>query len=162
MVSECLQSLSFVDLETRQNAIARPLCDTSTWVFEMPEYIDWLERRNISKHKGLLWIKGKPGSGKSVMMKQMLMQAETKQLSASVINFFFNARGTAAERKPIGLFRSLLHQLFRRQRPLLANFLPKFRTKRDTLRAGWEWQVGGASEYLSGDVKNTQHPSILC
>jgi ankyrin repeat protein len=150
-----------VDLETRQNAIARPLCDTSTWVFEMPEYIGWLERRNISKHKGLLWIKGKPGSGKSVMMKQMLIQAETKQLSASVINFFFNARGTAAERKPIGLFRSLLHQLFRRQRPLLASFLPKFRTKRDTLKAGWEWQEGELSEYLSDVVTSAQVSSMI-
>jgi ankyrin repeat protein len=127
----------------------------------MPEYIDWLERRNISKHKGLLWIKGKPGSGKSVMMKQMLMQAETNQLSASVINFFFNARGTAAERKPIGLFRSLLHQLFRRQRPLLANFLPKFRTKRDTLKAGWEWQEGELSEYLSDVVTSAQVSSMI-
>jgi ABC-type lipoprotein export system ATPase subunit len=61
-------------------------------MFERPEFRDWLERRNVSEHKGLLWIKGKPGSGKSVMMKHI--QTHISQASSAIISFFFNARGS--------------------------------------------------------------------
>jgi ankyrin repeat protein len=89
-------------------------------------------------------------------MKQMLIRTQNAQPSSSTISFFFNGRGTLLEMKPLGLFRSLLHQLFRQQRHLLESFLPKFRTKRDTLKAGWEWQEGELSDYFSDVIRNAQ------
>jgi hypothetical protein len=149
-----------MDLETRQHTIATALSNTSTWIFERPEFLDWVERRNISEHKGLLWIKGKPGSGKSVVMKNTLKRITSSQPSSAIISFFFNARGGPLEKTPLGLFRSLLHQLLQQQRHLLSKFLPTYRTKRDTLPPGWEWQEGELCEYFSSVVTTAQVPSM--
>jgi ankyrin repeat protein len=147
-------------LETRQHTIATALSNTSTWIFERPEFLDWVERRNISEHKGLLWIKGKPGSGKSVVMKNTLKRTTLSQPSSAIISFFFNARGGPLEKTPLGLFRSLLHQLLQQQRHLLSKFLPTYRTKRDTLPQGWKWQEGELCEYFSSIVTTAQVPSM--
>jgi hypothetical protein len=157
----CLQSLSFADMETRQNTIARAISNTSTWIFERPEFLDWLGGRNLNEHKGLFWIKGKPGSGKSVMMKQMLMQLRISQSSSAIISFFFNAHGSPLEKRPLGLFRSLLHQLLRQRRHLFTSFLPKFQTKQDTLKPDWEWGEGELREYFSDVVTSAQVPSMI-
>jgi hypothetical protein len=65
------------------------------------------------------------------------------------------------EKRPLGLFRSLLHQLLQQQRHLLATFLPKFRTKRDTLKLGWEWQEGELCDYFSDVVISAQISSMI-
>src|SRR5947209_15472835 len=89
-------------------------------------------------------------------MKQMLIRTQNARPSSSTISFFFNGRGTLLEMRPLGCFRSLLHQLLRQQRHLLESFLPKFRTKRDTLKTGWEWQEGELSDYFSDIIRNRQ------
>lgn len=150
-----------MDLETRQHTIATALSNTSTWIFERPEFRDWLERRNVNKHKGMLWIKGKPGSGKSVVMKNTLQRIQLSQSSSTIISFFFNARGVPLEKTPLGLFRSLLHQLLQQQRHLLSNFLPIYRKKRDTLLPGWKWQEEELREYFSSIITTTQASSII-
>jgi hypothetical protein len=83
------------------------------------------------------------------------------QLESAVISFFFNARGNQLERSPLGLFRSLLHQLLQRRRHLLSAFLPKFRAKRDTLKEGWVWEEGELSDYFSHIVTNSQISSMI-
>jgi hypothetical protein len=148
-------------METRQHAIARALSNTSMWIFDKPEFRDWLERKTLDKHHGVLWVKGKPGSGKSVLMKQMLTRTQACQPSSCIIGFFFNARGSTSEKTPLGLFRSLTHQLFRQRRELLTSFLPKFRTKRDTIRPGWEWQEGELREVFEDIVQTGQVSSII-
>jgi len=148
-------------LETRQYTIATAISNTSTWIFERSEFLDWVERRNINKHKGLLWIEGKPGSGKSILMKSILKRTKLGLPSSAIINFFFNARGGPLERTPLGLFRSLLHQLFQQQRQLLTKFLPTYRTKRDTLSQGWEWQERELREYFSDVVITAQVSSMI-
>jgi ankyrin repeat protein len=66
-------------------------------------------------HGGLLWIKGNPGIGKSTLMKFLFEEARRKargDASQITLSFFFLARGTDLEKSVIGLYRSLLHQLF--------------------------------------------------
>jgi type II secretory ATPase GspE/PulE/Tfp pilus assembly ATPase PilB-like protein len=64
----------------RQKNIRVALDNTCNWLFSTMEYRDWLDRRNIAEHHGLLWIKGKPGAGKSTLMKEALHRAEAKNL----------------------------------------------------------------------------------
>jgi AAA ATPase domain len=62
--------------------------------------------------KGIFWIQGKPGSGKSILLKYLLSEARTKSGSSnSVAGFFFNGRGFPLERCIEGMLRSLLVQL---------------------------------------------------
>jgi hypothetical protein len=66
-------------------------------------------------HGGFLWIKGNPGTGKSTLMKLLFDKAKVNaksDLSQITLSFFFLARGTVEEKSTIGLYRSLLHQLF--------------------------------------------------
>ncbi|KAH8647266.1 hypothetical protein BX600DRAFT_476427 [Xylariales sp. PMI_506] len=68
---------------------------------------------NKSSRNGLLWLKGKPGSGKSVLIKHAFLRASTKlgESQYRTAAFFFNSRGNELERSTLGLFRSLLYQL---------------------------------------------------
>ncbi|OAT03217.1 uncharacterized protein BDCG_17982 [Blastomyces dermatitidis ER-3] len=62
-------------------------------------------------YHGFLWIKGTPGAGKSTLMKFIVKQAMKIQ-NRTVIFFFFRARGAALEKTVVGMYRSLLLQLF--------------------------------------------------
>src|SRR4051794_13524534 len=106
-------------------------------------------------------MKGKPGSGKSVLMKQTFLWTQANQTSLLVVSFFFNARGGPLEKAPKGLFRSLIHQLVRQRRHLLATFLPKFRTKRETLKPRRELQEGELGEYFANVVASGQISSMI-
>ena len=58
------------------------------------------------------------------------------------LNFFFHGRGTALQKAPIGMFRSLLHQLFSKAHSVREPIRNAFREKMafGELRRDWEWQ----------------------
>jgi ankyrin repeat protein len=58
--------------------------------------------------------KGKPGTGKSTLMKFALANARKTMRDTIVISFFFNARGDDLEKSTVGMYRSLLLQLLER------------------------------------------------
>jgi hypothetical protein len=66
-------------------------------------------------HHGFLWVSGKPGAGKSTIMKfaclNMQKKVQKSQKQSLVVSFFFNARGEYLERSILGMYRSLLFQL---------------------------------------------------
>ncbi|KAJ6439239.1 hypothetical protein O9K51_08651 [Purpureocillium lavendulum] len=78
------------------------------------KYLKWLDPTRIGEHHGFLWIKGKPGAGKSTLMKFALADARKKMMHQTIISFFFNARGNDLEKSTPGLYRSLLLQLLER------------------------------------------------
>ncbi|PLB48790.1 hypothetical protein P170DRAFT_407467 [Aspergillus steynii IBT 23096] len=103
----CLDSLRSEELNDREQSIDRHHDGTFEWLFNSPEYVRW-----IAEH-GLLLIRGKPGCGKSTLMrfaleKQMDYAATSECI---VLSFFFHARGTKLQNGIMGLFRSLLLQL---------------------------------------------------
>ncbi|KAG8623426.1 hypothetical protein KVT40_008402 [Elsinoe batatas] len=105
-----LASLSFGQLGTREASVRHALKETCEWVVSRQEVIKWLEPDENERQK-LLWIKGKPGTGKSTIVKFMCNRIKRSRKNAIVLNFFFNARGSNFERSTAGTFRALLHQL---------------------------------------------------
>ncbi|RDH16249.1 hypothetical protein M747DRAFT_267006 [Aspergillus niger ATCC 13496] len=101
---ECLRSLSFREQEYRYNDI-HPAMHTCAWLFEDPQYKAWLNSR-----QGLLWIKGNPGAGKSVLMK-FAVQSMADKNAGKLVSFFIHGRGTTLQRTPLGLFRALLNAM---------------------------------------------------
>jgi predicted ATPase len=94
----------------------------------------------------LLWIKGKPGSGKSTLMKEAYRRAgqQLPAVSPIIAAFFFNARGSRLEKSPLGLFRSVLHQILQQDRQLLTEMLQIFQEKeltRGESGGQWEWHL---------------------
>jgi ankyrin repeat protein/nucleoside phosphorylase len=110
---ELLQSFKFERMDARFHNIKLALRKTCGWLPELPEYQQWLDFRGIEQHHGILWIRGKPGVGKSTIMKfaytQMLRQQNSE--SSVVVSFFFNWRGGGLEKGMFGLYRSLLTQI---------------------------------------------------
>ncbi|KAH6880373.1 hypothetical protein B0T10DRAFT_392290, partial [Thelonectria olida] len=109
-----LRSLWFPSMGTRLQDLAKPAEHTCNWLFHHQVYEGWFNSGSRDKYYGLLWLKGKPGAGKSVLMKEAFRRATLKQATTSdycTAAFFFNAKGDELEKSPVGLFRSLLHQL---------------------------------------------------
>ncbi|MCJ1396679.1 hypothetical protein MMC18_009571, partial [Xylographa bjoerkii] len=95
---------------TIKNAHAK----TCKWLLKRSEYLDWLDADKLKEHDGFLWIRGKPGTGKSTLMKFAVVHARKTMKGKVVIAFFFNARGEAIEKSTVGTYRSLLLQLLER------------------------------------------------
>jgi ankyrin repeat protein len=84
---------------------------TCIWVLNSTEYLNWLSIDRLPEHYGFFWIKGKPGCGKSTLVKFMLLHVEKTLPNTKLLSFFFNARGDQLEKSTLGLYRSLLLQL---------------------------------------------------
>ena len=112
-ILDILRSLAFDDMDSRYSHFKvdeyRPAEDTCTWLLEHPEYQNWTS----SQSRGVLWIQGKPGSGKSTLMHFLVEHLKAKaELDQSVVcSFFIHGRGSKLQKTPIGLYRSLLHQI---------------------------------------------------
>jgi len=103
---------------------------TGQWLYAHPSYSKWIRREDFERDHGILWITGKPGSGKSTLTKQAMLR--TKELygsSASVHAFFFNARGDALEKSEVGLYQALLGQVLKSHRHWPPEILEAFQKK---------------------------------
>ncbi|KAJ5750845.1 hypothetical protein N7533_007873 [Penicillium manginii] len=111
-----LGTLTFPRDELRVDEISSAHEKTCEWMMRHPEYLKWTSHVELPIHGGFFWIKGKPGAGKSTMMKYLLSKTERMLGDTVILSFFFYAQGTFLERSIIGMYRSLLHQLLLSER----------------------------------------------
>ena len=120
---------------------------TCTWLLQHQHYMSWLRQ-----DKGLLWIKGHPGAGKSTLMKYALQHLDYEiQPKPLVASFFFHGRGVSLQKNPLGLFRSLLHQMLDQSPELLISFTLLYKRKCENQGKGrqdWDWRVAELQEHL--------------
>ncbi|KAL8652279.1 MAG: hypothetical protein Q9210_002777 [Variospora velana] len=131
---QLLDSLFFPEIDSREDQIQDASDGTCHWILnsttdDRPKpwsnFRKWLETEN-----GVYWISGKPGAGKSTLMKYIVREDLTSQLLANwergtdllVITFFFWHTGSTLQRSLEGLLRSLLYQIAD-QWPGLVGFL---------------------------------------
>ncbi|KAK5102167.1 hypothetical protein LTR70_007477 [Exophiala xenobiotica] len=125
-----LKSLTFPRMEARLRNLAAALPTTCEWLVSHPHFSRWANRSHTHEHHGFLWIKGKPGSGKSTIMKETLAWAQRQWPTEIVISYFFNARSPDwLEKSCLGLYRSLLHRLLLVRASTHASFLDRFASK---------------------------------
>ena len=110
---EFLDRLRFNQMNARHATIKNAHTKTCKWLLRTSQYKEWLEDTKISDHHGFLWMKGKPGTGKSTLMKFAYANAKKAMGDTIVISFFFNARGEDLEKSVLGMYRSLLFQLLK-------------------------------------------------
>ncbi|KAJ9642129.1 hypothetical protein H2204_002498 [Knufia peltigerae] len=107
-----LASLGFEQMDSRRSTIKTAYSSTCQWLLKHCAYLDWIDPEQLSQHCGFLWINGKPGAGKSTLVKFALANADKARSESEIIlSFFFNARGDELERSTIGMYRALLFQL---------------------------------------------------
>ncbi|KAL8922530.1 MAG: hypothetical protein Q9172_003537 [Xanthocarpia lactea] len=139
-----LHSLWFREIHTRMNDIADSHSRTLHWMFEddatrpWDSFCSWLQADDR-----LYWINGKPGSGKSTLMKFLINDPRTRTLLAQgsssksplIVGFYFWLSGSEMQRSFKGFLCSVIHQLVHEDRQLIPKLLhhnPGLLSKRNT------------------------------
>ena len=156
-----LESLRFDQINARQMTIKKAHAKTCKWLFTKLEYLDWLDRDKLSEHHGFLWIKGKPGTGKSTLMKSFLANTKRMMKDKVVISFFFNARGEDLEKSTLGTYQSLLLQLLERL-PTLKSVFETLDFAFKTSGGVYQWTVDTLKELLEVAVLRLGDTPVVC
>jgi hypothetical protein len=131
-----LKSLKFSDIEVRFEQIPESYTTTLDWVLQPSgpghsiKFLDWLEDsdHNLAPY----WVGGKPGSGKSTLMKFISKHPRTaaalRKWAGSdqliTASFFFWYYGTKMQKSQEGLLQTLLYEIFRKCLNLIRTRLP--------------------------------------
>ncbi|KAH8645746.1 hypothetical protein BX600DRAFT_534159, partial [Xylariales sp. PMI_506] len=159
----CLRSLAFRVIHARYENINPAHPDTCDWLFTTPEFREWQDPTDLTNHNGVLWIKGKPGTGKSTLMKHTLSRCQSDFFSDhTTVAYFFNARGEMLEKTPLGMVRSIVYQLLKQDDALYQHFVPTFREKqRISGEEDLQWSVSKLREYILGVVNQPRSKALL-
>ena len=142
-----LDTLYYEQLGDRRETIAKAHANTFQWIFDeqsvqsvpWTNFASWLSKPALTD--GLYWITGKPGSGKSTLMRFLVDDPRTKKClkrwakrdELIIASCFFWHSGEVIQKSQMGLLRSLLFQLFSQAPQLMKAACP------------WRWR-----SYMSG------------
>ncbi|KAL4725713.1 hypothetical protein ACLX1H_007864 [Fusarium chlamydosporum] len=127
-----IRIIEFQDMDGREIRITKASKETFKWIYESPttDVLPWASFRAFLQREeaGVYWITGKPGSGKSTLMKYLMMNHRTYDLlrrwaPEGVITgaFYFWNSGDSMQMSIEGLLRTLLVKSLQQ--------LPKYITK---------------------------------
>lgn len=150
-----LGSLHFSQMQARHYAIQAAHIETYQWIFQdavhnkggkAVRFREWLETRSDA-----FWVHGKPGSGKSTLMKFLVSNESTRthlltwagQKKLVIGKFFFWRAGSPLQKSQQGLLRSLLYEILR-QCPELMPVVKEYLQS----TPGWESWDDPLYEYL--------------
>jgi Cdc6-like AAA superfamily ATPase len=156
-----MESLRFEQIDARYTTIRNAYAKTCKWLLSNSEYRDWVDPAKLIAHHGFLWIRGKPGTGKSTLMKFALAHARKTMKECVVIAFFFNARGDDLEKSTIGTYRSLLLQLLERL-PKLQCAFESLSLSSATITAEHQWSVESLKMLLEQAIQNLGGSPVVC
>lgn len=132
-VRKMLASLYFVQSKDRQTMILDAHRTTFDWIFDDDfscdssglTFTEWLKEKQ--SQKGLFYIRGKPGSGKSCFMRYLAehpkmpahLQEWAREKPLLMASSFFWRAGTKLQKSLIGMLRTILYQLLEQQPSLM-------------------------------------------
>lgn len=132
--------LEFSRMDSREQEISTAYSDTFSWIFsdtpataeeqfsKPPGFMSWLESGDPA-----FWITGKPGSGKSTLMKHIYNDERTERALVTWAagkpliraRHYIHDRGSSLEKSLEGLMRSLLYQVLDERRFLVPQTFPE-------------------------------------
>ncbi|KAM5341543.1 hypothetical protein ACJ41O_014574 [Fusarium nematophilum] len=178
-----LDSLSYKSMHDRENQVTEAHSQTLEWIFDnspLPQplrgsfrdsFISWLKTTDLGP---IYWITGKPGSGKSTLMR-FLSQHPTavKHLrhwaagkSICTAGFFFWTSGSREQRSQTGLLRYLLHQLLSSNPELVAPTFPDLwgrlrrMSTKERINLVLEWSVSDLKDAFHAFLDVAVHMNI--
>ncbi|KAH8700508.1 hypothetical protein BGW36DRAFT_425332 [Talaromyces proteolyticus] len=162
-----LESLSFSSMKDREEGVDAAHDKTFEWIFdpdpkintEVDSLSNWLQTDSAD---GVFWITGKPGSGKSTLMRFIIDHPKTQEglriwagdKTLITAGFYFWISGTLEQRSQTGLLRSLLFQLLSSRRHLIPLVFSelwerlKTTSTRDRVKAGVSWEISELANAL--------------
>jgi hypothetical protein len=156
-----LDSLRFDQIGSRHMTVKNAYGKTCKWFLNESQYVDWLDDAKLLDHHGFLWIKGKPGAGKSTLMKFVLAHTQRVMRTKIILSFFFNARGEDLEKSTIGMYRSLLLQLLE-QAPELQLILDHRTLSMWSSSGHHQWSTELLEELFEQAIQGLGQSSIAC
>ncbi|RDW58861.1 hypothetical protein BP6252_13337 [Coleophoma cylindrospora] len=136
---EYTDSLWFSEMNERQQQVEEVPSESYSWIFDDENYRNWKD-----DGYGLLAIRGKPGTGKSTLLKKIYSSFKKDNTKVITLAFFFHRRGVLLQKNQTGMFRTLLYQLFT-QAPFVASEFGTIYEERcrHQGKAGqdWHWKV---------------------
>ena len=163
-LGECLQCLKFDELFLRRNRITPAETGTNSWIWSHRSYLEWEKSAS-----GILWIEGKPGSGKSVLAMSIwkrflqefgldesdhkLDRAASPGTSALISSWFYSKRDNLVAH--VWMLRSILLSILEQDPSLFPHAQHIYRKRRQpSLRDGLEWGASplNKTQWDPGDI----------
>jgi hypothetical protein len=164
-----IDSLIFETIQGREEAIPKAFEKTFSWVFQREpteldgkhlwsSFPDWLESDTHQPY----WITGKPGSGKSTLMKFILQQTSIQphlqkwadDFDLLITRYYAWVAGSDLQKSCEGLMRTLLYQTLQLNPALVPEVAPRRWSLFITLRSvakmpPWQrWEIEESFELL--------------
>jgi len=147
-IEKVLNSLKFPDMNSRVNQRAIDADEnTLHWIFNTEEnekkrpwdnFPSWL-----ASNENLYWINGKPGSGKSTLMKRLISEPRTMkhlELWSSnpiIVSYFLWNSGSPMQRSLKGLLSSLVYQMLEIEPEIINSLVDQAVIRRKEYLADW-------------------------
>ncbi|KAK6822022.1 hypothetical protein PG987_014847 [Apiospora arundinis] len=149
--NKILDMLWFSDMLVREASVNDPACGSYSWILQMPQgrqdspihHGGITDKRQTTRShfnmwlksgQGIFYISGKPGSGKSTLMKFLSQHTHTRQqletwAEASsrqlvLVSFFFWISGSELQRSVVGLYRAILWEILKQCPDLMPTVFP--------------------------------------
>ncbi|KAF4460054.1 nacht nucleoside triphosphatase [Fusarium albosuccineum] len=170
-----IRSLGFNNRQVRHDKIPEAHIQTFRWAFEQGDkeeaagerLLHWLQDGS-----GVFWVSGKPGSGKSTLMKYVADNERTRRALKTwsggreliVASHYFWIEGTEMQRSWQGLLQTLLFDIFR-QCPRLVEVVCRPKRWAETGAAEFisePWSIAELREYLDLVKDQTDIPFNFC
>ncbi|KAL8650898.1 MAG: hypothetical protein Q9210_003548 [Variospora velana] len=134
-IDDCMTSLSTLETKFRIAAVQTAYRATFDWLLNpnVVSFSDWL--CNDIKHlQPLYWIQGKPGSGKSTLMKFAMMDPRTTALLGNdsdphwtIAAFFFHDRGSTVQKSLVGMLREIIESILKQLPDLMPHAIALYK-----------------------------------
>ncbi|KAH6669960.1 hypothetical protein B0J14DRAFT_545730 [Halenospora varia] len=149
-INDLLASLRKHAANPRALKISEAHHNTFEWIWtpskDRTGFTDWL-----TSDLGLLWLNGKPGSGKSTLIKYLAthtrslktLQDIQRTQAPVVVPFYFSDQGAEHEKSFVGFLHSIIYQiLFRCEdlRPLILPIFEDVKARSVTVLQGRDWK----------------------
>jgi archaellum biogenesis ATPase FlaH len=119
---ECVKSLRLTDPSHDKSRIEETkgglLKDTYRWVLHHNDFQEWRD----SEHGQLLWIKGDPGKGKTMLLCGIIDELRKSMAKTNLLSYFFCQATDSSINNSTAVLRGLLYMLVSQQ-PLLVSYV---------------------------------------
>ena len=169
--SECLASLDNAKSRTRLKEVTKSHDRTFHWLFDkdVVQFSHWLEDKDNAMGP-IFWVQGKPGSGKSTLMKFAMQDRRTSRiLSASsghdwtFAGFFFHDRGSNEQKSLVAMLQEILYQILFQNAALFFCVLPYYTILcHDQRTKSPVWDVQSLNEALTDVMKQRRTTACIC
>ncbi|KAJ4160215.1 hypothetical protein NW754_003339 [Fusarium falciforme] len=180
-----LESLAYSSMRDREDEVTEAHSRTLEWIFDdspltqplrnafRDSFTTWLKTNELGP---IYWITGKPGSGKSTLMRflsqdrtameYLRLWAADKPINTA--GFFFWTSGSRQQRSQTGLLRSLLHQLLSSSPELIAKTFPDLWTRvrqmttKERISLELEWTIADLRAALDTFLNTALKDANIC